>query len=157
MSLGLSSATACSGCPCVGCPFASVLSLWFSGVLRGSFLLLLLFGVSCLVALLFFALGLWVVAVWPALSWLAPSLPTPWLVLWRLLVQLVSAGLSLRASGCICKVQLSYRWYGVLWLIGSCLHSSSWQQRLPAVWALPSPPCWKCCAPRSCTEVFALG
>ena len=26
--------------------------------------------------------------------------------------------------------RLSYLWYGVLWLIGSCLHSSSWQQRL---------------------------
>ena len=27
-------------------------------------------------------------------------------------------------------LRLSYLCYGVLWLIGSCLHSSSWQQRL---------------------------
>ena len=56
------------------CLCAFLVVLW---VLRGSFLLLLLFGVSCLVALLFFALGVWVVAVRPALSWLAPSLSTP--------------------------------------------------------------------------------
>ena len=35
-------------------------------------------------------------------------------------------------------------WYGVLWLIGSCLHSSSWQQSFGPVLcgALRSTPCW---------------
>ena len=56
-------------------------------------------------------------------------------------------------------VRLSYLRYGVLWLIGSCLHSSSWQQGFGPVWALPSPPCCGCCsgASRTCTELFALG
>ena len=35
-------------------------------------------------------------------------------------------------------VRLSYLWYGVSWLIGSCLHSASWQQRLrPCVGLCP--------------------
>ena len=35
-------------------------------------------------------------------------------------------------------VRLSYLWHGVSWLIGSCLHSASWQQRLrPCVGLCP--------------------
>ena len=35
-------------------------------------------------------------------------------------------------------VRLSYLWYGVSWLIGSCLHSAPWQQRLrPCVGLCP--------------------
>ena len=35
-------------------------------------------------------------------------------------------------------VRLSYPWYGVSWLIGSCLHSAPWQQRLrPCVGLCP--------------------
>ena len=55
-------------------------------------------------------------------------------------------------------VRLSYLWYGVSWLIGSCLHSAPWQQRLR--------PCVGLCplhhvvvlfmCPRSVTEVFAF-
>ena len=71
VSLGLSSATACSGCPFVSgvlLPLCFPCDSFF-GVLRGLFLLLLLFGVSCLVTLLVFAL-IGVVAVGPALFWL---------------------------------------------------------------------------------------
>ena len=110
-----------SGCcgvlfSCCGC---SVFPVW----LFCSFLLLV-FGV---------------VAVWPALSWLCPLPPhPPWLVLafWS---SQCSAGPSLRVSGCICDGPVViYFWYGVLWLIGSCLHSSSWQQRLrPCVGLCP--------------------
>ena len=41
----------------------------------------------------------------------------------------------------------------------SCLHFSSWQQRLRPCGALPSTPCCGCCSGAflSCTEVFALG
>ena len=56
-------------------------------------------------------------------------------------------------------VRLSYLRYGVLWLIGSCLHSSSWQQASALCGVLPSPPCCGCCSgtSRTCTELFALG
>ena len=104
--------------------------------------------------------------------------PSPFLLVGPLPSGPVSALLVLRASGCICNcicwsitarsialalasTRMRKLWYGVLWLIGSCLHSSSWQQRLRPcpVWALRSTPCWGCCsgASRSCTEVFALG
>ena len=55
-------------------------------------------------------------------------------------------------------VRLSYFWYGVSWLIGSCLHSASWQQSFGPVWGSASTPCCGCCscASRSVTEVFAL-
>ena len=116
------------------------------------------------------------VAVWPALFWLCP--PSPSLFIGPLPSGPVSALLVLRASGCICNcicwsitarsialalasTRMRKLWYGVLWLIGSCLHSSSWQQRLRPcpVWALRSTPCWGCCsgASRSCTEVSPLG
>ena len=88
------------------------------------------------------------VAVWPALSWLCP--PSPSLLVGPLPSGPVSALLVLRASGCICNciswsitarsialalasTRMRKLWYGVLWLIGSCLHSSSWQQRLRPV------------------------
>ena len=108
-------------------------------VLRGSFLLLLLFGVFGVVAVSFFALVSWVLAGWPALSWFPPSLPSP------LGCPLVSSGpvsaLLVPPSGYLvvsATARLSYLWYGVLWLIGSCLHSSSWQQRLrPCVGLCP--------------------
>ena len=39
-------------------------------------------------------------------------------------------------------VRLSYLWHGVSWLIGSCHHSASWQQRLrPCVGLSPLTPC----------------
>ena len=42
-------------------------------------------------------------------------------------------------SGCICNGPVvSYLWYGASWLIGSCLHSAPWQQRLrPCVGLCP--------------------
>ena len=77
-------------------------------------------------------------AVWPALSWL-PPLPSP------LGCLLVFSGpvsvLLVPPSGYLvvfATVRLSYLWYGVSWLIGSCLHSASWQQRLrPCVGLCP--------------------
>ena len=86
----------------------------------------------------FFARVSWVRAVWLALSWFPPPYP-PWLVL------LVPSGpvsaLLVPPSGYLvvsATVRLSYLRYGVLWLIGSCLHSSSWQQRLrPCVGLCP--------------------
>ena len=107
--LGLASATACSGCPCFGWPFASVLPLWFS-FLCAAGLFSLVAAVRCFWrgCLLVFALVSSVVAVWPALSWLCPLPPhPPWLVLWRLLVQSVlcwslppGIWLYLQRSGC---------------------------------------------------------
>ena len=110
VSLGLSSATACSGCPFVS---GVLLPLCFPrgspfGVLRGSFLLLLLLGVSCLVALLVLALGVWgCCGLARSLLALPPPSPPPWLVLWRLLVQSVlcwslppGIWLYLQRSGC---------------------------------------------------------
>ena len=67
----------------------------------------------------------------------SPPLP-PWLspgVFWPSSVLLVppSGYLVLSAT-----VRLSYLWYGVSCLIGSCLHSASWQQRLrPCVGLCP--------------------
>ena len=88
------------------------------------------------VVFLVFAVVTLVLAVWPALSWF-PPLP-PWLspgVFWPSSVLLVppSGYLVLSAT-----VRLSYLWYGVSCLIGSCLHSASWQQRLrPCVGLCP--------------------
>ena len=139
-SLGLSSATACSGCPFVS---GVLLPLCFpcgSSVWGGSFLLLLLFGVSCLVALLVCALGAWgCCGLARSLLALPPPSPPP------LVGPLAPSGpvsvLLVPPSGHLvvsATVRLSYRWYGVLWLIGSCLHCSSWQQRLrPCVGLCP--------------------
>ena len=114
--------------------------VFFSWCCGGSFLLLLLFGVFGVVAVSFFCpcvLG----ACGLARSLLVSPLPPhpPWLVL------LVPSGpvsaLLVPPSGYLvvsATVRLSYLRYGVLWLIGSCLHSSSWQQRLrPCVGLCP--------------------
>ena len=69
---------------------------------------------------------------------LLASLPSPWL-------SPVFSGpvsvLLVPPSGYLvvfATVRLSYLWYGVSWLIGSCLHSASWQQRLrPCVGLCP--------------------
>ena len=100
-----------------------------------------------------------VLAVWPALS--RSPLPSP---LGCLLVVLVVSGpvsvLLVPPSGYLvvsATVRLSYLWYGVSWLIGSCLHSAPWQQRLRPCVGLCPPWCRCCsCAPRSVTEVFAF-
>jgi hypothetical protein len=132
-------ALACLGCPCFGWPLPLRFSCGFLFmVLRGSSLSLLLFGVFGVVAVSFFALVAWVLAVWPALSWF-PPLPSP------LGCLLVFSGpvsvLLVPPSGYLvvsATVRLSYLWHGVSWLIGSCLHSASWQQRLrPCVGLCP--------------------
>ena len=95
----------------------------------------------------------------PLFSWF-PPLPSPLGCLLVLSGPVSPAGPSLRISGCFATVRLSYLWYGVSWLIGSCLPSASWQQRLR--------PCVGLCPlhhvvgvvhvpPRCGTEVFALG
>ena len=58
-----------------------------------------------------------------------PALPAPRLVLWCLLVQSVSAGPSLWVSGCTCDGPVCHA-CGMVCCDGSCLHLSSWQQRL---------------------------
>ena len=95
------------------------------------FLLLPLFFVPCSVALLVFALGVWGCCGLARSLLLPPPAPPP------LVGPLVPSGpvsaLLVPPSGYLvvsATVRLSYLWYGVLWLIGSCLHSSSWQQRL---------------------------
>ena len=80
------------------------------------------------VVLLLFALVAFVLAVWPALSWL-PSPPLGCLLVFSGPVSV----LLVPPSGYLvvfATVRLSYLRYGVSWLIGSCLHSASWQQRL---------------------------
>ena len=102
-----------------------------------------------------------VVAVWPALSWLCPLPPHPlgWSfgAFWS---SQCSAGPSLRVSGCICNgpVVIPLVWRVVTdWLLSSLLLMATKASALCG--ALPSTPCCGCClgAPRSCTEVFALG
>ena len=61
-------------------------------------------------------LAAWVLAVWPALSWL-PPFPPPLVVLWCFLVQSV---LLVPPSGYLvvfATVRLSYLWHGVSWLL----------------------------------------
>ena len=55
-------------------------------------------------------------------------------------------------------VRLSYLWYGVSWLIGSCLHSLPGIKGFGPVWGSALYTMCGCCscAPRSVTEVFAL-
>ena len=91
----------------------------------------------------------------------APSLPTPlgWSsgAFWS---SQCSAGPSLRVSGCICNgpvvIPLVCR-VVTDWLLSSLLLMATKASALCG--ALPSTPCCGCClgAPRSCTEVFALG
>ena len=88
--------------------------------------------------------------VWSCFGWLIsswqrpPSFCQPRLVPWGFLVQSVSAGPSLRVSGCILRWPGCHAWwYGVLWRLGSCLHFSSKASALCG--ALPSTPCCGCC------------
>ena len=94
------------------------------------FLLLLLFFVLCSVALLVFVLGAWGCCGFARSLLLPPPAPPP------LVGPLVPSGpvsaLLVPPSGYLvvpATARLPYLWSGVLWLIGSCLHSSSWQQR----------------------------
>ena len=99
-------------------------------VLRGSFLLLLLFGVFGVVAVSFCPCVLGACGL--ARSLLVSPLPPHPLGSSSVPSGPVSA-LLVPPSGYLvvsATVRLSYLWYGVLWLIGSCLRSSSWQQRL---------------------------
>ena len=110
-------------------------------VLRGSFLLLLLFGfvVGCRLCLFVVSVCLGCVRFGSFFPCFPLPSPPPF-------------GLSFVPSGPVsallvppsgylvvfATVRLSYLRYGVLWLIGSCLHSSSWQQRLrPCVGLCP--------------------
>ena len=101
-------ALACLGCPCFGWPLPLRFSCGFPFmVLRGSSLSLLLFGVSEVVAVSFFALVAWVLAAWPALFWFPPPSPPPLVVFWCFLVQSVfcwslppDIWLYLQRSGC---------------------------------------------------------
>jgi hypothetical protein len=96
-----------------------------------------------------------------ARSLLAPPPPLPpWLspgVFWS---SQCSAGPSLRISGCICNgpVVIPLAWRVVAdWLLSSLRFMATKASALCG--ALPSTPCCGCCscAPRSGTEVFALG
>ena len=93
-----------------------------------------LFGVSCLVALFVFALGV-CCGLARSLLALLPPISFGWSsAFWssqcsvgpfgHLVVFARSIALALAST------RMRKLWYGVLWLIGSCLHSSSWQQRL---------------------------
>ena len=130
-------------------------------VLRGSFFLLLLFGVSGVVACSFLLWCLPWLRFGPLSPGFAPSLPhPPWFVLWAFWSSQCSAGPSLRVSGCICNgpVVIPLVWRVVAdWLLSSLLLMATKASALCG--ALPSTPCCGCCscAPRSCTEVFALG
>ena len=154
-------ALACLGCPCFGWPLPLRFSCGFLFmVLRGSSLSLLLFGVFGVVAVSFFSMVAWVLEVWPALSWFPPPSPPPWLssgVFWS---SQCSVGPSLRISGCICNgpVVIPLAWRVVAdWLLSSLRFMATKASALCG--ALPSTPCCGCCscAPRSGTEVFALG
>ena len=140
MSLGLASATACFGCPCFGWSVASVLPVCFSFLgAAGPFSLVAAFGGFGSVAVSLLPLCLGCLRFGPLSPVFPPSLPSP------LGSPLASSGpvsaLLVPPSGYLvvsATVRLSYLWYGVLWLIGSCLHSSSWQQRLrPCVGLCP--------------------
>ena len=139
MSLG----RACSCLPWMSLfrlAFASALLVWFS--FHGAAgLFSFVAAVRCFwcgCRLVFFALVAWVLEVWPALSWFPlPPLPLGCLLVFSgpVSVLLVPPSGYLVVSA---TVRLSYLWHGVSWLIGSCLHSASWQQRLrPCVGLCP--------------------
>ena len=119
---------------------ACALLVWLS-FLVATGLLSLVVAARCfvvVVVLLLFALVALVLAVWPALSWLPPPpLPLGCLLVFSGPVSV----LLVPPSGYLvvfATVRLSYLWYGVSWLIGSCLLSASWQQRLrPCVGICP--------------------
>ena len=130
-------------------------------VLRGSSLSLLLFGGVGAVAVSFSALVACVLAVWPALSWLPPSLPSsrgcPLVLSGPVSALLVPPSGYLVVSA---TVRLSYllAWRVVAdWLLSSLRFMATKASALCG--ALPSTPWSGCCscALRSCTEVFALG
>ena len=107
-------------------------------VLRGSSFFLLLFGVCGVVAVSFLPLCLGCFRFGPLTRGfpfppLPPSCP--------LVFSGPVSALLVHPSGYLvvsATVRLSYLWHGVSWLIGSCLHSSSWQQRLrPCVGLCP--------------------
>ena len=155
-------ALACLGCPCFGWPLPLRFSCGFLFmVLRGSSLSLLLFGVFGVVAVSSF-LPWWLGCL--RFGPLSPGFPLPplppWLssgVFWS---SQCSAGPSLRISGCICNgpVVIPLAWRVVAdWLLSSLRFMATKASALCG--ALPSTPCCGCCscAPRSGTEVFALG
>jgi len=90
------------------------------------------------VVLLLLALVAWVLAVGPAPSRFPPfTFPLGCLLVFSGPVSclLVPPSGYLVVSA---TVRLPYLWHGVSWLIGSCLHSASWQQRLrPCVGLCP--------------------
>ena len=147
---------------CVGRCLVCARSLWcFCGV-AGSCWPLVAVVFSSSVALLVFAFVVW--GCFGLARSLLASLP-PWPARplgWSSGAFWSSRFLLVPPSGYLvvfATARLSCLWYGVLWLLGSCLHFSSWQQRLRPCGALPSTPCCGCClgASLSCTEVFALG
>ena len=88
-----------------------------------------------------------------------PPLP-PWLSSGFFWSSQCSAGPSLRISGCLCNgpVVIPLAWRVVAdWLLSSLRFMATKASALCG--ALPSTPWCGCCscAPRSCTEVFALG
>ena len=129
-------ALACLGCPCFGWP----LPLWFS--FHGAAGLFSFVAAVrcfwCCCRLVFCPGGLGACGLASSLL-VSPSLPSP------LGCPLVFSGpvsvLLVPPSGYLvvsATVRLSYLWHGVSWLIGSCLHSASWQQRLrPCVGLCP--------------------
>ena len=164
VSLGPFSASACSGCPCV----SGV--VWPVRFLCGS-LFAVLRGLVCLGCCCFFLLGCFarfcsccvgLLRFGPLSPGFAPSCPARpfgWSsgAFWS---SQCSAGPSLRVSGCICNgpVVMPMVWCVVTdWLLSSLLLMAAKASALCG--ASPSTPCCGCClgAPRSCTEVFALG
>ena len=153
---------ACSCLPwmsCFGWPLPLRFSCGFFSWCCGA----LLFRCCCSVFLVWlpshflFALVAWVLAVWPALSWF-PLLPL--VVFWYFLVQSVFCWSSLRISDCICNgpVVIPLAWRVVAdWLLSSLRFMATKASALCGL--CPLTPCCGCCscAPRSGTEVFALG
>ena len=120
----------------LACALLALLSLLGAA---GLSLSLLLFGLSWWGRLLVVASPFGVGACSLARFLLVPPLPFP------LGCLLVSSGpvccLLVPPSGYLvvsATVRLPYLWHGVSWVIGSCLHSASWQQRLrPCVGLCP--------------------
>ena len=139
--------------------FASALLVWFLFmVLRGSSLSLLLFGLFCVVAISFFVCPGGLGACGLARSLLVSLLPL--VVFWCFLVQSVFCWSSLRISDCICNgpVVIPLAWRVVAdWLLSSLRFMATKASALCGL--CPLTPCCGCCscAPRSGTEVFALG
>ena len=129
---------ACLGCPCCGWPLPACFSGGFPPWCCRAPPFLLLFVGFGVVAVSFLVCSGGLGACGWACSFLASPFPPPLVVFWCFLVQSV---LLVPPSGFLvvfATVRLSYLWHGVSWLIGSCLPSASWQQRLrPCVWLCP--------------------